>query len=134
MKKITTLFLSILILSSCLDNKEELSFDFQLVPIDSFTIPDTLTFDKIDTIKVKYSLRNGCYSFNNIYYEPQDTTRIIAIRALVELDKDCTLAIIEEERNILVKPNQTEDYVFKFWKGTDENGENIFDEVIVPVN
>jgi hypothetical protein len=34
----------------------------------------------------------------------------------------------------LVRASQEEDYIFKFWKGKDTNGENIFEEVIVPVN
>ena len=39
-----------------------------------------------------------------------------------------------EEYDLLVTAKQEEGYLFKFWKGTDNNGENIFEEVVVPVN
>ena len=134
MKKIITLFLGLAILSSCLNNNDDLNFKYELLPVDEYTVPASFIFGKTDTIKVKYSLNNGCYSFNSIYYEYKDTTRIVAVRAFVELDKNCTEAIIQEEYKFIVKANQKEDYLFKFWKGKDSNGENIFEEVVVPVN
>ena len=136
MKKIITLFLGLFVLTSCLNNNNDdaLNYNFELLPIDEYTTPASFTFGEIDTIKVKYSLKNGCYSFNNIYYEYKDTTRIVAVRSLVSLDQNCTLAIIQEEHKFAIRANQREDYLFKFWKGTDSNGENIFEEVVVPVN
>ena len=77
---------------------------------------------------------NGCYHFNDVYYEYKDSTRIVAIRASKELEAYCTGALIMKEYDLLVTAKQEEDYLFKFWKGTDNNDENIFEEVIVPVN
>lgn len=134
MKKIIILFLGAFIFTSCLNNENKTNFDFELLPIDEYTTPASFTFGEKDTIKLKYTFTNGCYSFDDVYYEYQDTTRIVAVRALVELDKACTEAIIQYEYNLIVQASQSEDYVFKFWKGKDSNGENIFDEVIVPVN
>lgn len=135
MKKVTLLLFGLLVFSACLNtDNDELNYTFEYLPIDEAITPASFTYGEIDTITVKYSLPNGCYHFNQIYYEPKDTTRIVAISAFVELDTNCTEAIIQEEKKIPVKASQEEDYVFKFYKGKDSNGENIFEEVVVPVN
>ena len=135
MKKIILLFVASILFYACLNNNDnQVNFDYALLPIDEYTVPTSFTFGEKDTIKVKYSFPNGCYSFDNVYYEYLDTTRIVAIRALVSLEENCTLAIIEGNYDLIVTATQEEDYVFKFWKGTDSNGDNIFEEVIVPVN
>ena len=135
MKKIILLITGILVFSSCLNSNDNApSFTFEYLAIDDYEVPTSFTFGEIDTIKVKYSLPNGCYSFDQIYYETRDTTRIIAVTALVALDKACTQAITQEEHEFTIRASQTEDYILKFFKGIDRNGENIFEEVIVPVN
>lgn len=135
MKKIALLLFGLLVFYSCLNtDNDDLNYNYEYLPIDEAIVPASFTFGEIDTIKVKYSLPNSCYYFNQIYYEPKDTTRIVAITALVELNENCTEGIIIEEKKIPIKASQEEDYVFKFYKGKDSNGENIFDEVVVPVN
>lgn len=135
MKKFTLLLFGLLVFSACLNSdNDDLNYTFEYLPIDEAITPASFTLGQIDTITVKYSLPNGCYSFNQIYYETRDTTRIVAVTALLALDEVCTQALIQEERKIPVMASQTEDYVFKFYKGKDANGENIFDEVVVPVN
>lgn len=133
MKKIILLFLSVLVFYSCLSNDEP-TLKYEFLPIDSAETPTSFTFGEIDTIKIKYTLPNGCYSFDRLYYEYQDTTRVVAITALVILDAACTQALVEEEYEFPVRVSQREDYIFKFWKGEDSNGEDIFEEVVIPVN
>ena len=134
MKKIILLFAGLFIFYSCLNNDDSPNFTYEYLAIDEAITPASFTFGEVDTIAVKYSLPSGCYSFDHLYYEVKDTTRIVAITALVNLDDACTQATIEEEYKFVVKATQEEDYVFKFYKGTDGNGENIFEEVIIPVN
>lgn len=135
MKKITLLLFGFLVFCSCLNNNDDApNYTFRYLPIDSAITPASFIFGEIDTITVKYSLPNGCYSFDQIYYETQDTARIVAVTALLELDEFCTQATIPGEKKFAVKASQEEDYVFKFFKGKDSIGENIFEEVIVPVN
>lgn len=134
MKKITLVLIGLLIFNSCLNSDYEPNYKFEYLPVDEAITPVSFTYGEIDTITVKYSLPNGCYSFDHIYYESVDTTRVVAITAHVELDQNCTEALITEGKKIAVKASQEEDYVFKFFKGVDSNGDNIFEEVIVPVN
>ncbi|MCL7762160.1 hypothetical protein MPF19_01945 [Polaribacter sp. Z014] len=135
MKKITLLLISLLVFYSCLNNDNDIpNYTFEYLKIDEAITPASFTFGEQDTITVKYSLPNGCYSFDQVFYESKDSTRTVAVRALVKLDLACTEAIVQEEKSFVVKATQKEDYIFKFYKGKDSIGENIFEEVIVPVN
>ena len=134
MKKTALLLLGLLVFYSCLDTNDSVDFKYEFLSIDEAITPANFTFGKTDTIKVKYSLPNGCYAFDRIYYETKDTTRTVAITALVTLNDACTQAIIKEEYELIIRASQTEDYVFKFYKGKDNKGENIFEEVVIPVN
>jgi len=134
MKKLTLLLFGLIVFSSCLTDSDTPNYTYEYLPIDEAITPESFTLGEVDTIYIKYSLPNYCYSFDRVYYETQDTTRIVAVTALVDLDADCAEAIIQEEYKIPILPSQEEDYVFKFFKGIDSEGENIFDEVIVPVN
>lgn len=134
MKKIITLILGAFLFYSCLNNNDLQNFKYEFIPIDKAITPASFTFGEKDTITLKYTFVNGCYGFNNVYYQYQDTTRVVAINAFVNLSEDCTLALIEEEYKLVVHASQKEDYLFKFYKGKDSIGENIFEEIIIPVN
>ena len=53
--------------------------------------------------------------------------------SLVNENGPCTDDLREIEYTFKVNVVQREDYTFKFWKGVDGDGENIFEEIIVPV-
>ncbi|TYP99826.1 hypothetical protein C7447_101431 [Tenacibaculum adriaticum] len=134
MKKLVFLFLSVLLFQSCLGDDDTPKYNYELLTIDEAQTPDSFIYGETYDITVKYSLPNSCYFFNGLYYDYQDTIRVVAINARVRLDVDCTEEIVQEEYTFPVKVTQEKDYVFKFWKGVDDDGENIFEEVVVPVN
>lgn len=133
MKKILLILLAIFTVTACLDD-DSTNFRYEYLPIDDIITPASFTFGKVDSITVKYTLPSGCYSFSNLYYEYQDTTRIVAINALVNLDDACTQSTIEGQYKFPVEALQEEDYLFKFYKGKDNDGKSVFQEVVVPVN
>lgn len=134
MKKIILVLLSAIVLTSCLNNNDFGNYTLRDLPIDSYTVPDNFTFGERDTIAITYTLPDGCHSFDGLFYQIQDTSRIVAVRAFVNLDTDCTTSTFTEEYKFPVLASQEEDYLFKFFIGVDEDGEYIFEEVIVPVN
>ncbi|AUC21703.1 MULTISPECIES: hypothetical protein [Polaribacter] len=134
MKKISLLLLGLFVFASCLNNDDVPNYKFEFMPIDEAITPESFTYGESDTITIKYSFPNDCYSFEQIYYETKDSTRTVAVTAMVLLDEECTEETVQEEKKFVVTASQTEDYIFKFFKGTDSEGENIFEEVIVPVN
>ncbi|QTE21579.1 hypothetical protein [Polaribacter cellanae] len=133
MKNVAVLLIGIVFFSACLNNDTP-NYKYEIVAIDEAKTPESFTFGKRDTITLKYTFKNTCYNFDNVYYEYQDTVRVVAIRAFVDLDATCTDAAIEKEHKFIVTATQKEDYLFKFFKGKDSNGENIFEEIVVPVN
>ena len=135
MKKIILLLLASILFYACLDkDNDTLNVDYEIIKIDAYTVPTSFTFGQKDTIKLKYSLKDGCTYFDNIYYEYQDTARIVAVKSITYLDNNCTQAITQQEYNLIVTARQEQDYVFKFYKGIDANGNSIFEEAVVPVN
>jgi len=132
MKKNLLLLLSIILLSSCITNTEPLQ-ELKLLPIDEVSVPPFFTFNQVDTINVKYTLPNSCHYFHSLYYQYQDTTRIIAIRAVKNLEEYCAEITQQKEYKIPILVSQREDYLLKFWKGKDNNQEDIFEEIIISV-
>lgn len=104
------------------------------LPIDASETPQSFTFNTIDTIKVKYSLPNTCHSYYGLYYQSEDATRIVAVRALEDLNANCTQQVIQRELKVPIQVRQREDYVFKFWKGKDATGKDEYEIKVVPVN
>ena len=134
MKKITFICLLLFsVIASC-SKSDEINSKIKLLPIDEAITPQSFTYGETDSISIKYSLPNGCHYYHSLYYQYQDTTRIVAVRAVELLNENCTQSVSQKERKFAVTPNQYKDYVFKFWKGVDANGEDLFEEKIVPVN
>ncbi|WP_428743444.1 hypothetical protein [Tenacibaculum sp.] len=133
MKKILILFLSVFTFYSCLDDDGP-TYKYEYLTIDSAITPESFTYGEVDTIKIKYTLPNSCYAFDGLYYQKVDTTRIVAGVAIVALDVACTEEERQEEYAFPVKATQEEDYVFKFWKGKNDDGEDVYEEVVIPVN
>ncbi|KAB1160398.1 hypothetical protein F7018_00550 [Tenacibaculum aiptasiae] len=131
MKKLTLIIFTI-ILASC--SVDEPNYQFKLLTIKEATVPQFFKFGEIDTIKVTYELPNSCHSFHSLYYQYQGTTRVVAIRSVETFLEDCSQTAIERELKFPVQITQKEDYLFKFWKGKDNKGEDIFEEKLVPVN
>lgn len=132
MKKIILGLLTIVFFTSCLKNNDNLQ-ELKLLSIDEFSVPSSFTYGTIDSISVKYTLPNSCHYLHSLYYQYQDTTRIVAIRAVKNLDMNCTQVTVQKELKFPIKILQREDYLFKFWKGKDNTGKDLFEEKVVPV-
>jgi len=133
MKKILLLLLVTISLVSCLQHEEPKRL-LHILPVIEATVPDSFTYGEVDTLTVSYTLPNGCYFYTGLYYEYQDTARVVAIKALEDLEAFCAQATDEHELKFPVLASQHEDYLFKFWKGEDMDGNDIFEEIVVPVN
>ena len=132
MKKIIFTLLAVVTLSSCL-NEDIPKYQHKVLSIDEAITPVSFKFGEVDTIKVKYTLPNGCHQFRSLYYQHKDTIRIVAINIIENLETNCTQATIEKEYKFPVKATQKEAYLFKFWKGKDTDGKDVFEEKVVPV-
>ena len=137
MKKLALLLLTVIVvaLTSCSVDDDGSNYYLEVLPVTSFTVPDTLVYNQPAEIKLKYKRPSDCYFYSGIYYEKNNNTRVIGIQSSV-LQSDKCVPYTEEKivdasfNFVATGPGP---YTFKFYKGEDENGKNIFEEVTIPV-
>lgn len=139
MKKLALLFLVAVSLVSCsLDDSNQPIYHYEILPVESFQVPDTFDFGAIYQVKLFFKYPTLCHSNGGIYFDRHLNERIFAIQSTVYDGQNCEP--IDEEENELKELSvnfqvvNRETYLFKFYKGKDENGNNIFEEVEIPVN
>jgi len=136
MKKIVFLLFVSLIVLSCSINDDNKNYYYEILPVESFEVPTSFDFGQVYTIKVFYKRPDDCHTNQSLYFEKKDSTRTIAIQSLVLDKSDCEALPDEElkEGRFQFKVVNSTPYLFKFYKGLGENGEDIFEEVTIPVN
>ena len=134
MKRIISLIALVFVFNACsVDDGND--FLFELLPVESVDIPTEFTMGETYQIKMYYRRPTTCHSFNTIYYDKDLNVRTIAIESAVRQASYCeTLTennLVECSFNFLVTSNGS--YIFKFYQGQDEQGNNIFLQYEVPV-
>ena len=96
-------------------------------------IPNEFNLGETYPITVSYYKPSSCYQFNDFYYVSELNQRTVAVINTVYEDRVCTQVeeLVDATFNFMVNSNGT--YVFKFWQGEDENGEDLYYIVEVPV-
>jgi len=124
----------VFLLVSCSLDDDSNNFVIETLPVKEAVVPVEFDYGAKHNITITYELPSGCHSFYGLFYQYEGTARIIAVNSIVNEDTPCTDDIRQFEYTFEVNVVQLEDYTFKFWKGTDAGGGNIFEEIIVPVN
>ncbi|WP_179021508.1 hypothetical protein [Winogradskyella forsetii] len=122
--------------TSCsLESKGPDGFYLEVVPIDSVEMPEYFVQGEIYEINITYTQPNSCYYFNDFIYEIDGQERTVVVVNTVYTDDSNTCIDNPEEVtvhfNFSVTGNET--YVFKFYQGEDEEGEDQYYIVEVPV-
>lgn len=134
MKKILALIGIFLLVISCSPESDEPNVHFELLPIESVVMPTEFNVNTENEIVIKFFRPTTCHGFNGYYYEKDDFTRTIAVESYVIEKEGCVALTNQElEQTLKFKPTETGTYLFKFWKGKDANGVNIFEEISVVV-
>ncbi len=135
MKKLILLsFLICSMLSCSSDNDSSSDFFYETLPIESVIMPDEFQFGSTHEITMTYLRPSGCHVFNDFYYLTELNQRTIAIITTVFPDQQCeTFENEEVEATFNFRVNDIDPYVFKFWQGEDENGNDTYYIVEVPV-
>jgi len=133
-KKILITFLvSVTLISCSLGDDNDPNLELKTLPIKSYVLPTEFEYGLSYTVKIEYDLPDGCHAFYDLYYKQEDASRIVAISALVDTQAACAEVITMKEHEFVVNIAQSRDYTFRFWKGEDNHGNDIFEDVIVPV-
>lgn len=134
MKRLLFISIFTLLLTSCLkDDDVNANYHFETLPVDSIQLPDTLNLNEVYDITINYDLPDSSHSFYQLYFEHNEKERIVAVISYVNEDVSATGPVLNKEYTFKLTAAQEEEYIFKLWKGKDENDEDIFDTITVPV-
>lgn len=134
LKKIALfLFLTLFSISCSLDDNE-INYRFELLEIESVVVPDELHLGETHSFIIRYRRPTSCHGFNAFYYEKNLNVRTVAVQGFVVESSDCLPfenEIQEQTLDFYVTNNGS--YIFKFWQGKDDNGEDLYLEYEIPV-
>jgi len=139
MKKLLFIGFILASLWSCsTDDTTDEDFHFEILPIEQVTMPDVMYYNEVYTINYTYFKPSSCHIFNDLYYISESNYRTIAVINTVLTNVEnvtCeTLSNELEERSFNFHCNSTAgSFIFKFWQGEDENGEDTYLVYEVPI-
>ena len=135
MKKLILLLISLSFLSCSLDDgRNDITYHSEFVPIETAIVPDFFNYGEDNDITVTYIRPNTCYAFDDIYYRKDGFERTVAVvNTVYENASNCEEVLEETETTFTVRATQEENYIFHFWQGVDDNGEDIYLTIEVPV-
>ncbi len=133
MKRYLLILLTAITLSSCSPNDYDENYYFEYITVTTVDVPDEFTHGETYQLHIRYELPDNCTAYYHYDYIYDDTSRIIATIGIVYDSEDCESEVSEGEYIINVEALQDEPYIFKFWQGEDNDGEDIFLIVEVPV-
>ncbi|MUU79013.1 hypothetical protein [Winogradskyella endarachnes] len=137
MKKFALLaVIFILTFTSCsLDDTVNDSFILEVLPIESVEMPEYFVHGETYEIFVTYTKPNSCYYFNDFIYEIDGHERTIAVvNTVYETNTlNCEGDPEQVSVNFDFTVSGTETYLFKFYQGEDNYGEDQYYLVEVPV-
>jgi hypothetical protein len=142
MKKIILLFIVAFALNSCTTEDNTQHVTYELLPIQSCQMPYEFVYGQTYELQMFFKKPTSCHFYKGIYFEKQEgNTRIVAIQSGVVESNSCVP--YDDNTNELLTTTSTkcnfkvtghENYIFKFWTGKNEQGENTYYEVEVPVD
>lgn len=141
MKKIALLLLAVITLGSCSleEDNNQPSFYYEILPVESFQVPESVAVGRNYEIKMTYKKPSNCHIYEGCYYKTEGYTTIVGIQTYVLDNPECkefenpeSLEVIFDFKVESIQ-NASQPYVFKFYKGKDVNGNDIFEEVSIPV-
>ncbi len=133
MKKALLILIAIISFSACSLDDDTPSQHFERIAATEVDIPDEFTLGETYDIVVSYTLPSTCYSFYNFDYIHDETSREIYTYAIVNDDVTCTQTTLDSEYIISIEARQEDTYTFKFWQGSDNQGNDEYLIVEVPV-
>ncbi|WP_445718571.1 hypothetical protein [Flavobacterium sp.] len=133
MKKLVLLVSLLFLFNSC--QLDENNFTVEILPVHTVEIPSEFVLGEVYQITMEYYRPSNCHSPYGVYYEKDLNTRTCAVQNLVEERSNCAPVeniLVQETFNFHV--TNTGNYVFKFWTGTDDQGNDTFIIHDIPVN
>lgn len=123
---------------SCSIDDNNPTFHFEFVPTESVVMPESFEQGSVYSIEYSYFKPSSCHQFNELYYEPNNNIRTIAVINRVyhgDSNNSCSELVDQlETRSFQFLVNDFEEiFIFKFWQGVNEDGEDQYLIIEVPV-
>ncbi len=121
-------------ITSCSLNDDSVEFNFVPLQIVDAEFPESFTLNETYNIKITYVIPNNCIAFEGFDISNIDiTSRNIVAIGSERLDEVCNLVAVEAEGSLDFICLYEGTYFFRMWTGEDENGEQQYIELEVPV-
>lgn len=137
MKKIIALLIIVFTLNACSVDNNEPNVYYEVLPISNYVVPQEFTFGETYVIDLYYKRPTTCHFYQGVYFEKNENIRTIGVQTGVREINGCETLNPETTDSIKATFNfrvaYHEPYTFKFYKGTNAQGQDIFNEVIIPV-
>jgi len=139
MKKVVLFGLLISVFWSCsVDNAPSEEFHYEILPIRSVEMPASVEYNQVYNINYTYLRPSTCHIYSDLYYLTEGNFRTVAVINTVINDNDTssceTLNEVVEDRSFTFHvQNNSGTYIFKFWQGENENGEDEYLIYEVPI-
>ena len=138
MKKFFALSCLLILVLSCSIDDDTPNYTWEILPVESVDIPDEFELGEVYPITVKYYRPSTCYAFRDFYYVKENNIRTVApINYVFDHEMENTSCtdlqdeLVEATFNFIVTSNGS--YIFKFWQGEDNSGEDQYLTIEVPV-
>lgn len=138
MKKLILLGLVIASFWSCsVDDSVNEDFHFEILPIRSVDMPEFVSYNNVYTIDYTYVKPSTCYTYSDLYYVAEGEFRTVAVINRVDTSPNAICEplneeIVESSFTFLVE-NNAGTYIFKFWQGENEDGQDEYLVFEVPI-
>lgn len=137
MKKLLFLCFTILLFSSCTDDDiEDLNIYTHPLPVISVTVPEEFRYNEAYDIHYTFEKPTTCHFYDYIFsVRDGDHINIAVMGYVLDEGTACQEVVEEEERFFkFICTKNTGSYIFNFWAGKDENGDDVYLTYEVPVN
>jgi len=135
MKRYILILLTTFFVLSCNLDDEASATSYVMLPIESIQLPSEFVLYEEYDIDFTFIHPTDCHVYQNIFAMAENETRTLAVKSVVYINPSCEIItennITAQSFRFKVLYNQI--YVFRIWKGTDELGEEIYEEIEVPV-
>lgn len=135
MKKFVVIigFILIAALSAC-SPEDDLALRFEPLEVLAVSFPEVLHPLETYKVHVTYIRPTSCHYFEGVDYEQkiENETTVFLIASVLD-EQPCKELNIEAEASFDFKPQNKGDYIFRFWQGKGQDGEDIYYTVTVTV-
>lgn len=127
-------------LNSCTTEDNNPKVRYELLPVDSCHMPYEFVSGQTYELEMFFKNPTSCHFYKGIYFEKQGNTRIVAIQSGVVETEGCVA--YDNGSTTILQPSSAkcnftavghEPYLFKFWTGKNEQGEDTYYEVEIPI-